>query len=317
MSEQKKIFFSKLQPYLDYLQEQMENVGQGEEIPLFYEPIHYVLQLPGKRIRPLLTILSALTCGGHLEHAVFPAVAVELLHNFTLVHDDIMDDDATRRGQPTVHIKWDVATAILAGDGLMGLAFQKLLQSPSGDLLRMTRRFTDVMLIICEGQGLDKMFEQQTKVTYDRYLEMIRRKTAVLIELACEIGALSADASESHVNALRNFGHALGMAFQVQDDWLDTMADEQVLGKRVGSDYRQHKQTILTILLKQRMNFNLQNMSFQEFKTALIKSSVAQEVKNLFSSYYDAALKALQHLPDNPFRHYLEELTLLIKEREW
>ena len=317
MSEQKKIFFAKLQPFLDVLQENMNDVGEGEEIPLFYEPINYVLQLPGKRIRPLLTILSALTCGGEFKHAIYPAAAVELLHNFTLVHDDIMDNDATRRGQPTVHKKWDVGTAILAGDGLMGLAFQKLLQSSSGDLLRMTRRFADVMLIICEGQGLDKMFEQKSRVTYDRYLEMIRRKTAVLIELACELGALSAAASEEHIGALRNFGHALGMAFQVQDDWLDTMADEQTLGKHVGSDYQQHKQTILTILLKQRMSVNMGKLSFEEFKQALIESSVADEVRNLFSSYYDAALKALQSLPQNQYRDHLEELTLLIKNRHW
>ncbi len=317
MSEEKKIFFAKLQPFLDVLQENMNNVGEGEEIPLFYEPIHYVLQLPGKRIRPLLTILSALTCGGELEQAIYPAAAVELLHNFTLVHDDIMDNDATRRGQPTVHEKWDVGTAILAGDGLMGLAFQKLLRSSSGHLLRMTRRFADVMLIICEGQGLDKMFEQQSRVSYDRYLEMIRRKTAVLIELACELGGLSAEASEAQIGALRNFGHALGMAFQVQDDWLDTMADEQTLGKHVGSDYRQHKQTILTILLKQRSSVNLEKLSFEEFKQALIESSVADEVRNLFNSYYDAALKALKSLPQNQHRNLLEELTLLIKNRHW
>ncbi len=317
MSEEKKIFFAKLQPFLDVLQQNMNNVGEGEEIPLFYEPIHYVLQLPGKRIRPLLTILSALTCGGELEQAIYPAAAVELLHNFTLVHDDIMDNDATRRGQPTVHKKWDVGTAILAGDGLMGLAFQKLLQSSSGDLLRMTRRFADVMLVICEGQGLDKMFEQQSRVTYDRYLEMIRRKTAVLIELSCELGALSAEASEAQIGALRNFGHALGMAFQVQDDWLDTMADEQTLGKHVGSDYQQHKQTILTILLKQRSSVNLEKLSFEEFKRALIESSVADEVRNLFNSYYDAALNALKSLPQNQYRNLLEELTLLIKNRRW
>ena len=317
MSEEKKIFFAKLQPFLDVLQENMNNVGEGEEIPLFYEPIHYVLQLPGKRIRPLLTILSALTCGGELEQAIYPAAAVELLHNFTLVHDDIMDNDATRRGQPTVHKKWDVGTAILAGDGLMGLAFQKLLRSSSGHLLRMTRRFADVMLIICEGQGLDKMFEQQNRVSYDRYLEMIRRKTAVLIELACELGGLSAEASEAQIGALRNFGHALGMAFQVQDDWLDTMADEQTLGKHVGSDYRQHKQTILTILLKQRSSVNLEKLSFEEFKQALIESSVADEVRNLFNSYYDAALKALKSLPQNQYRNLLEELTLRIKNRRW
>jgi len=199
----------------------------------------------------------------------------------------------------------------------MGLAFQKLLQSPSGDLLRMTRRFTDVMLIICEGQGLDKMFEQETKVTYEHYLEMIRRKTAVLIELACELGGLSANATEEQIAALRNFGHALGMAFQVQDDWLDTMADEQVLGKHVGSDFQQHKQTILTILLKQRMNANLEKLSFEEFKQALIKSSVAEEVQNLFISYYDSASKALQSLPENQYRNQLEELTQLIKNRQW
>ncbi len=317
MSEQQKIFFSKLQPFLDVLQQNMNRIGAGEDIPLFYEPIHYVLQLPGKRIRPLLTILSALACGGELNQALYPAAAVELLHNFTLVHDDIMDNDTTRRGQPTVHKKWDVGTAILAGDGLMGLAFQKLLQSPSANLLHMTRRFTDVMLVICEGQGLDKMFEQDASVTYERYLEMIRRKTAVLIELACELGALSANASEQNVNALRNFGHALGMAFQVQDDWLDTMADEQILGKQVGSDYKQHKQTILTILLKQHSQVDLNRLSFEAFKQALIQSGVAEKVKELFSEYYDAALNALQNLPSGAYRSYLKELTLLIKNRHW
>ncbi len=317
MSEKQKIFFGKLEPFLKRLQQELANIDKEEEIPLFYEPIHYVLQLPGKRIRPLLTILSALTCGGTINDAFFPAAAVELMHNFTLVHDDIMDNDNLRRGQPTVHKKWDVGTAILAGDGLMGLAFQKLLQSTKGDILRMARRFNEVMLVICEGQGLDKMFEKEENISQEKYLDMIRRKSAVLIELSCELGALAAEADKSLIQIFQRFGLALGMAFQVQDDWLDIMADEQALGKKVGSDWQRHKQTILTIRLREKSGGDLRHLSFQTFKEQLLQSGIANEVQALYRAYFDQALQALQELPQNEPNFLLRELTQLIKDRRW
>ncbi len=317
MSEQSKIFFNNLKPLLEQLETRLLAIGINEKIPIFYDPIQYVLRLPGKRIRPLLTILANLTCGGKLDTAFYPALAVELLHNFTLVHDDIMDNDELRRGQPTVHKKWDVATAILAGDGLMGLAFKKLLECPQGDVLTMVRRFTDVMLIICEGQGLDKMFENQSQVSEAQYLEMIRRKTAVLIELSCELGALSARASEEMISSFKSFGYALGMAFQIQDDVLDIMADQKKLGKKVGSDWQMHKQTILSIRLRERLGNDLSQFTFDEFKTELLQSGVLQEVQSLYQSYFVQAFEALQQLPQNDFNEKLRELTKLIQNRQW
>ncbi len=317
MSEQQKIFFGKLRPFLDRLQRELEDIGEGEDIPLFYEPIHYVLALPGKRIRPLLTLLSAMTCNASLDDALPAAAAVELMHNFTLVHDDIMDNDDTRRGQPTVHKKWDVGTAILAGDGLMGLAFKKLLQSPRGDVLRMAQRFNEIMLVICEGQGLDKMFEQDENVSFERYMDMIRRKTAVLIELSCELGALAAQAREDEIEAFRQFGLSLGLAFQIQDDWLDVMADEKTLGKKVGSDWQQHKQTVLTIRLKEKKGGTLPALSLEAFKEQLLETGVADEVQAMYQKYFDQALQALNVLPQNQYNALLRELTQLIENRQW
>ncbi|NOX88321.1 MAG: polyprenyl synthetase family protein [Calditrichaeota bacterium] len=317
MSEKQKIFFAELQPYLNRLQQHLAEFGNEERIPLFYDPIHYILKLPGKRIRPLLVILSALTCGGKLESALYPAAAVELLHNFTLVHDDIMDNDDLRRGQPTVHKKWDIGTAILAGDGLMGLAFKKLLECPEGDVLTMVRRFTEVMLIICEGQGMDKMFEMEADVSEEKYLEMIRRKTAVLIELSCELGAITAGTDQANIRLFRRFGHALGMGFQIQDDFLDIMADEQALGKKVGSDWMMHKQTILTIKLRQRTQGNINDLSFEEFRELLKDQRIVKEVEELYQAYFRDAFDALNTLPQNSYNRSLKELTSLIQNRRW
>ncbi|APF17286.1 polyprenyl synthetase family protein [Caldithrix abyssi] len=317
MSQQAKIFFNDLKPLLDQFQERLVAIGQKHQVPLFYEPIQYVLTLPGKRIRPLLTILANQTCGGRLNSALYPALAVELLHNFTLVHDDIMDNDALRRGQPTVHKKWDVATAILAGDGLMGLAFKKLLEAPEGDLLTMMRRFTDVMLIICEGQGLDKMFETQSEVSEEQYLEMIRRKTAVLIELSCELGALSASAAAENIERFRQFGYNLGMAFQIQDDVLDIMADESKLGKTVGSDWQMHKQTVLSIRLRRELRQKVDDLTFEEFKRALNETGILNQVQNMYRDFFNRARQALKELPQNESNQKLQELTDLIQNRCW
>lgn len=305
-------------PYLQAIDKEINRIDGDERVTIFYEPINYVLSLKGKRIRPLLLVLSAAALGAKPQDAYCCAAAVELLHNFTLVHDDIMDNDSTRRGQPTVHIKWDVSTAILSGDGLMGFAFKKLLKARYGDIRAMASCFTNTMIVICEGQGLDKMFEGSDKITVDDYLDMISRKTAVLIELSCQLGGMVAGGSDQQTAALRNFGYALGMGFQIQDDLLDVMADEARLGKKVGSDLAMNKQTILTILLRnKKVNKDFSNLSVQDFRGLLKETNVLQEVTDMYESYFETAYKNLAQLPQNKELRLLKCLTDYIKNREW
>ncbi len=308
----------KLKPYLRLIDDELSRIHGNERVTQFYEPIRYVLGLKSKKIRPLLVMLSAGAVRGNIKDARFPAAAVELLHDFTLVHDDIMDNDNTRRGLPTVHVKWDINTAILAGDGLVGFAFQKLLKTPSGPIREMASRFTDAMIVICEGQGLDKMFEDQAYITVDDYNDMIARKTAALIELSCELGAMAGNGSESDVRHLREFGFALGMGFQIQDDLLDIMADENLLGKKVGSDFAMHKQTILTLKLQERIGrekFN--HLKLEDYRSALSESRVLDEVTSIYEEYFKTAYSRLKNLPQNDETSLLYQLTDYIKNRSW
>lgn len=307
-----------LDNYLEIIESEMAGIESYRDVPLFYEPIYYMLELKGKRIRPLLTLLSAMTYGLKAEEAKYAAASVELLHNFTLVHDDIMDKDATRRGKPTIHTKWDLGTAILAGDGLMGLSFRKLLQSPRGNIPAMMGRLTETMIIICEGQGLDKMFENMEDVTPDAYLDMIARKTAVLIELACELGGLAAEAKPKSIQILKEFGYALGMGFQIQDDYLDIIADENVLGKKIGSDLQMRKKTIISILLRELTgNNDFFNLSLPEFKKLLNKYKMPDRIREMYTGYFKTAYEKLTLLPTNENASQLKVLTDFIKNRSW
>jgi geranylgeranyl pyrophosphate synthase len=307
-----------LKPYLKLIDREINNLTAYQDVPLFYDPIRYVLDLSGKKIRPLLVMLSCGVCGGDSEQARFAAAAVELLHNFTLVHDDIMDNDETRRGKTTVHIRWDVNTAILAGDGLLGFAFQKLLQTPGDNNALLAERFTEAMIIICEGQGLDKMFEQQQNVSADQYLDMIERKTAALLRMSCELGAIVAGAPDDQVKKMYDFGHNLGMGFQVQDDILDVMADPDQLGKKVGSDFEMHKQTILTIKLQQKIgNKSFSRLNLEDYRAELQKSGVLDEIRHMNAQYFNAAREALNSFPDSDARKILSELTDRIQKRTW
>jgi len=310
--------FEKTSPFLQELNRELNNVQVDKQAALFFDPIEYVLQLPGKRIRPLLVFLSAAALGQSMDKSRFAAAAVELLHNFTLVHDDIMDMDNMRRGFLTVHKKWDTGTAILAGDGLMGLAFLKLLQTEQGDVQRMARRFTETMLVICEGQGYDKMFENSDSVTAAAYLDMIGRKTAVLLELSCELGALTAEAGEEQTAALRSFGWELGMGFQIQDDWLDIFGNEETLGKKVGSDLERKKQTILTLKLKEKHpEIDPFSLDLAGYRKILTDSGLAAEIENEFNGHFDLAYKKLDILPKNEASLLLRELTDFISKRTW
>jgi geranylgeranyl diphosphate synthase type II len=209
------------------------------------EGCQHVLLMGGKRVRALLVLLSAEAVGGKVKDALAAAAATEILHNFTLVHDDIMDHAAARRGKPTVHTQWDVNYALLVGDVLVGLAYHSLLATHSPHLQRMSRLFTEGLLEVCDGQALDLGHEKLPPTTMREYFAMIEKKTARLFSMATELGALAGGGTPPKVRALRRFGHYLGRAFQIQDDLLDIIASQQELGKTIGADIRERKQTFL------------------------------------------------------------------------
>lgn len=235
---------------LDRLRGQI-NDRLGEVYPqgpgLLKEPVHYALAGKGKRLRPILTLLASQCLGGTVEGALHAAVAVEMLHNFTLVHDDIMDRDGMRHGQASVHARWDDGVALLAGDAMLVLAIAELRLSPAhGDALMSS--FTRGALAVCEGQALDKEYEDRPMVSLDDYLRMIDLKTGHMLGMASELGAIAAGANEEHINNLRRFGKLLGRAFQVQDDLLEIFSDARTMGKSLGSDILSEKKTYLMVM---------------------------------------------------------------------
>ncbi|MBL7033196.1 MAG: polyprenyl synthetase family protein [Candidatus Delongbacteria bacterium] len=219
-----------------------------------YDPIRYILKNSGKRIRPLLVLLTGESLGGDRQLLLKGAMAVELLHNFTLVHDDIMDQDDLRRGQTTIHKRWDEGTAILSGDGLIGLAYRLLTENDYPNFQPVLKTFTDAVVEVCEGQALDKEFETSATVSLEDYRNMIAKKTAALIEMAVELGALMAGAERQVATGLAEFGYNIGMAFQIQDDLLDFLSTNKILGKPVGSDLLAGKKTYVTLMAQQLFN---------------------------------------------------------------
>lgn len=240
-------FTALVRPYQERIAREFRHFASLPKLAALRDPISYFFTLPGKQVRSLITLITAEHFCSDYEGAVPAAVAIEVLHDFTLVHDDIMDDDHFRRGCETVHTKWDIGTAILSGDAMIALAYQKLLTAQSPNLIAMLGTFTDGMYVVCEGQARDKEFETRDDVSLDEYLHMISQKTARLFALACELGYLTCSADGKVLSALKEMGEYVGLAFQVRDDLLDFVADEKDLGKDVGSDWRRKKKTYITI----------------------------------------------------------------------
>lgn len=212
-----------------------------------YEPIRYALEMGGKRVRPVLTLLVYSLYRDDIERAVPSALAVEMYHNHTLLHDDLMDNAPLRRGRETVYRHWDANTAILSGDAMLIEAFRLVLQSDCERRAEMTSLLADTALEVCEGQQYDMNFEKEAEVTVEAYMEMIRLKTSVLLGCAAKMGALAAGASDSDAEKLYTFGEKLGLAFQLQDDYLDCFGDSSTFGKRIGGDIREGKKTFLLL----------------------------------------------------------------------
>lgn len=227
------------QDFADFMAQRNFN-GQPTEL---YEPIAYTILQSGKRMRPMLCLLANDMFDGDKQQALWPALALETFHNFTLIHDDIMDKAPMRRGKPTVYQKWNSDIAILSGDAMLAMAFQFALKPQKG--AELAQQLGKVAIEICEGQQMDLNFETLGNVTIDEYLEMIRLKTAVLLATALQMGATTAEADKSDIQHLYDFGINMGMSFQLQDDILDLYSDVAVFGKRHGGDIADNKKTYL------------------------------------------------------------------------
>jgi geranylgeranyl diphosphate synthase type II len=276
-----------------------------------YEPGSYILNSGGKRLRPLLVLLSAKAVGGKFTNAYNAAAAVEMLHNFTLVHDDIMDNADKRRGRLTLHKKYNDNTAILTGDSLLSIAYEYLLKDCNGNSKQVISAFTHGLIEVCEGQSLDTDFEQRKNVTISEYLLMIKKKTAAMAEMCCKIGALLGGGSNPQVNALGNYGMNLGIAFQIQDDLLDISADEKKFGKTIGGDLVEGKKTFLFLealekskgenrkkLLKVIERKGIRKNQVKTYKLIYEELGVLNDARKKIQYYTDKALRSINLLDE-------------------
>jgi geranylgeranyl diphosphate synthase type II len=239
------MYMRSVQAYQELFSTHLSSLGFEKEPIGLYEPISYIMQLGGKRMRPVLALMACEVAGKDPISALGAATAVELFHNFTLLHDDIMDEATLRRGQQTVHQKWDVNTGILSGDALLVTAYQQLNSYDDALFSVLTKLLSETALLVCEGQQYDVDFETRDNVSMDEYIHMIRLKTAVLLGCALRMGALVGQASVDIADRLYDFGVNLGIAFQLQDDLLDAFGDPKTFGKKVGGDIIENKKTIL------------------------------------------------------------------------
>ena len=231
--------------YQERISQYFLELSFNKEPKNLYEPIEYILHLGGKRMRPVLTLMSAEIFDIDCKKALAAATAIEVFHNFSLVHDDIMDDAPLRRGNETVHEKWDINTAILSGDAMLILAYQHFEEYEPNIFRELAKLFSKTALEVCEGQQYDVDFETRDDVTIPEYLKMIEYKTAVLVGAAMKMGAIVAETSEVNANLIYDFGLNLGIAFQLQDDFLDAFGDPETFGKQVGGDIIENKKTYL------------------------------------------------------------------------
>jgi geranylgeranyl diphosphate synthase type II len=275
-----------------------------------YNPIAYILGLGGKRLRPVLTLMTADVFDGQYKKALQAALSIEVFHNFSLVHDDIMDDAPLRRGQKTVHEKWDINTGILSGDAMLIMAYQLFENYEAAVFQDLAKLFSKTALEVCEGQQYDVDFETRNDVTIAEYLKMIEYKTAVLIGAAMKMGAIVAHASKEDQNNIYNFGKNLGIAFQLQDDYLDAFGDPLTFGKQVGGDIIENKKTYLYLkalefsyendqeALRQLFSSNPEdvNAKIQLAKQYFMDSGSAHATKNAIQDYTSKAFSVLELL---------------------
>lgn len=294
------------QSFISYLEQQDFN----REPKNLYTPVDYILQLGGKRLRPLLTLIACDVVSGSFDKALPAAMAVETFHNFTLVHDDIMDEAPLRRGKATVHEKWDVNTGILSGDAMLILAYQYFENYEPVVFQKLAKLFSKTALEVCDGQQLDVDFETRNDVTIPEYIKMITLKTSVLVAAALKMGAIVAEANDETAIALYNFGLNLGIAFQLQDDYLDTFGNPETFGKQIGGDIIENKKTYLYLKCleiankedQEKLQFfynqKLEDNSIKIFEVTRIfeQNGIPTLIQNLIEEYTQKSFEDLKQL---------------------
>ena len=292
-----------IEKYQQEFVEFLNDYSTAKEPQTLYSPIQYILNLGGKRLRPVLTLMAADIFNCDYKKALNAALSIEVFHNFSLVHDDIMDDAPLRRGQKTVHEKWDVNTGILSGDAMLIMAYQLFENYEANTFLALAKLFSKTALEVCEGQQYDVDFETRYDVTVEEYLKMIEYKTAVLVGAAMQMGAIVAKASAEDQNNIYQFGKNLGIAFQLQDDYLDAFGNPETFGKQVGGDIIENKKTYLYLKAVEFSNENdrlkLQNM----FSNSDASENKVELVKQIFkaSGSADATKKAIENYTKKAF----------------
>ena len=311
MGNDQKIFKTLYDRERRKIDTRLQNAMKNRKPASLYEPGAYIINSKGKRLRPLLVLLSAKAVGGNFNQVYNSAVAVELLHNFTLVHDDIMDHADKRRGRLTLHKKYSPNTAILTGDSLLSVAYEYLLKDCNGNAKNVIQSFTRGLVEVCEGQSMDTDFESKKNVTINDYLTMIKKKTAAMSEMCCNIGASLGGGNRDQIKSLSKYGLNLGIAFQIQDDLLDITADENVFGKSIGGDLVEGKKTYLflkalenakgedeRILKKVIDNEGIRWNQVKKYKELYIKLGVLDQAGKAITSYTNRALCLLKIFND-------------------
>ena len=294
-----------------------------------YEPIEYILNLGGKRLRPMLAVLASQIFNGNKENVIPAALALEVFHNFTLLHDDVMDKADMRRGHPTVHTKWNENTAILSGDQMMIEAYKQLALLPDDKLPQVLRWFNEMATAICEGQQYDIDFESSTTVAISDYLMMIEKKTALLLAYSLRIGAYIAGASEQEQEALFQYGRHIGIAFQIQDDVLDVYGDPSNFGKAIGGDICCNKKTFLLLtaldiadaeskasLLQWLITSNKNAEKIQAVTALYTQLGVREMGEAVMENHTAEALAQLELLPQNEYTNQLRVLAEKLATRK-
>jgi len=288
----------------DEINRSLKKILIKDEPKYLYDPIKYSINNSGKRLRPILVFLSGKLFKSNVNDLMKAAVAVELLHIFTLIHDDIMDGDDIRHGKPSLHEKWDISTAILSGDAIFALA-QLSISSLDKDA---HNRLSEISLLVCEGQALDKEFENDNSISMDKYLDMITKKTGSLLGLCSELGAIVSHQELDIRSKLYNFGVNLGLAFQIQDDYLEIFGEQKLMGKSLGSDIYSGKQTAMTILARSMNEKKWEDLTsrkkdLQSYRDFFLENRIDSEIKKLVKYYINKTSECVEftHSFENNF----------------
>lgn len=297
--------------YIKFFEDYLKKELKYNKPESLYDPVKYILESGGKRLRPMITLYISELFNGKKTVALPAAAALEIFHNFTLAHDDIMDNSSIRRGKKTINAKWDDNTGILSGDVMLIISYEILNQYEDSKYILFSKKLTEISRLVCEGQQADMDFSSKNDITENEYFEMIKNKTAVLIACSFMFGGIAAETNTSNTNLLYKIGLNLGIAFQLEDDLLDSFGDQEKFGKRIGGDILEKKKTLLYLFTHSK----LESEKKLEFENIFNSNEIEESQKiNSIKSFYETS-GALEYLK-NKVRVYFNEAEILIDKLE-